>query len=105
MHNYCYESAPVCSICNQTKLIGNEDSDKNGICDYKCDRLCTNCWVNEANEANINSLCNVCSWNETFANKATCGGCDGYGNVVDASLAGTICPDCGYEFKVIPVNY
>lgn len=104
VHNYCYESAPICSICNQTKLIGNEDSDKNGICDYKCDRLCTNCWINEANEANTNGLCDICCWNETFANKATCGGCDGYGNVVDASLAGTICPYCGYEFKVIPVN-
>lgn len=100
VHNYCYESASVCSICHQTKLIGNEDSDKNGICDYKCDRLCTNCWINEANVKG--GLCNDCEWKEAYSNKATCDGCEG--NIVDASLAGTICPDCGYEFKEIPVN-
>ncbi|MGG7060164.1 hypothetical protein ACQPUY_15630 [Clostridium nigeriense] len=101
VHNYCYESAPICSICHQTKLIGNEDLDKNGICDYKCDKLCTNCWTKPKN-SEVSGLCNECEWNKYYSNKATCGGCTG--NIVDGSLAGTICPDCGTKFKIIPVN-
>lgn len=97
VHESCYNDAPVCSICHQTKLILNEDSDGNGICDYKCDKLCTNCWSNEANVKG--GLCNECEWNKYYSNKATCGGCTG--NIVDGSLAGTICPDCGYEFELI----
>ena len=69
----------------------------NGICDYKCDKLCTNCWSNEANVKG--GLCNECEWNKYYSNKATCGGCTG--NIVDGSLAGTIRPDCGYEFELI----
>lgn len=101
VHNYCYESAPVCSICNQTKLIGNEDLNENGICDYKCDKLCTNCWTQPKN-SEVSGLCNECEWNKYYSNKATCGGCTG--NIVDGSLAGSICNDCGTEFEIIPVN-
>lgn len=97
-HLSCYESAPVCSICHQTKLIWNEDANGNGICDYKCDKLCTNCWTNPKN-GGASGLCDECEWNKYYSNKATCGGC--IGNIVDGSLAGTICPDCGYEFKLI----
>lgn len=73
VHNYCYESAPVCYICNQTKLIGNEDLNENGICDYKCDKLCTNCWTQPKN-SEVSGLCNECEWNKYYSNKATCGG-------------------------------
>ncbi|ELC8401450.1 hypothetical protein QYB42_001543 [Clostridium perfringens] len=96
-HMSCYNNAPVCSICHQTKLILNEDSDKNGICDYRCDNLCTNCWTNEANVKG--GLCNDCEWNKYYSNKAACRGC--VGNVVDGSLAGTKCPECGEIFELI----
>ncbi len=102
IHKTCYDKIPNCSICNNVKLLWYNDSDKNGICDNTCDKLCPRCWKNEANEINNKRLCDECSWNEAYSNKATCDGCEG--NIVDASLAGTICPDCGYEFKVIPVN-
>lgn len=96
VHKSCYDSIPLCSICKE-KLI--YDSDGNGICDYKCDELCTNCWTNKANVKG--GLCDKCEWNKYFENKATCSGCEGNGNIVDASLAGTKCPYCGEEFKVI----
>lgn len=96
-HMSCYNNAPVCSICHQTKLILNEDSDGNGICDYNCDNLCTNCWSNEANVKG--GLCNDCEWNKYYSNKATCGGC--IGNIVDGSLAGTTCPECGNKFELM----
>ena len=92
VHKSCYDSIPLCSICKE-KLI--YDSDGNGICDYKCDELCTNCWTNKANVKG--GLCDKCEWNKAFENKATCSGCDGNGNIVDASLAGTKCPYCGEE--------
>lgn len=99
VHVSCYNNVPVCSICHQTKLVVNEDSDGNGICDYKCDKLCTSCWTNEANVKG--GLCNDCEWNKYYSNKASCEGCTG--NIVDGSLAGTICSECGEEFKLI--NY
>lgn len=83
---------------NNLKNIINE----NGIYDYKWDKLCPKCWKNKANEVNNKRLCDECSWNEAYSNKATCAGCEG--NIVNASLAGTMCPDCGYEFKIISVN-
>lgn len=100
IHKTCYNKIPNCSICNNVKLLWYNDSDENGICDNTCDRLCTNCWINEANVKG--GSCNECEWKAAYSNKATCDGCEG--NIVDASLAGTICPNCGYEFKVIPVN-
>lgn len=99
VHKSCYNNAPVCSMCHETKLIMNEDSNGNGICDYRCDALCSNCRTKEANPS---GLCNDCEWNKHYANKATCGGC--IGGIVDGSLAGTICPECGNKYELIELK-
>lgn len=90
------EENEINNIVNTENEVSSTESEQEEI--EKVQELCRSCGINEANQS---GLCNECEWNKYFENKATCGGCDGYGNVVDASLAGNKCPYCGEEFKVI----
>lgn len=103
VHQKCYNSLPKCKGCGGIwNLDVYNDKNKNGLCDTNCDIKCTEC--GKLNNGGSSSLCNDCEWNKAFKGKARCEGCDGNGNVVDASLAGETCPYCGEIFKEIIIN-
>lgn len=91
VHSKCYKNYPSCKTCGNN-LVGI-DSDRDKICDFCEDHVCTVCgkYYKDTSEL-YNGVCNTCQFNEGYKDLAACNSCS---ETVDKSLAGQKCTFCG----------